>query len=136
MWGGLPKDAKVENLTMNTDLAASNTYVADIKKSIHEVGCVPENALGDIGAISNTSGVALQIMNMPLVERTNVKRTYSGIALQKVNKLIIFMGIFHKLIQKPTDKLKKLHEHMKSLYTKGYLDCMRNATIGMSMDNE
>ena len=34
------------------------------------------------------------------------------------------------------DKLKKLHEHMKSLYTKGYLDCMRNATIGMSMDNE
>ena len=34
------------------------------------------------------------------------------------------------------DQLKKLHEHMKSLYTKGYLDCMRNATIGMSMDNE
>lgn len=32
------------------------------------------------------------------------------------------------------DKLKKLHEHMKSLYTKGYLDCMRNATIGMSME--
>ena len=22
------------------------------------------------------------------------------------------------------DKLKKLHEHMKLLYTKGYLDCM------------
>lgn len=103
MWGGLPKDAKVENLTMNTDLAASNSYVADIKKSIHEVGSVPENALGDIGAISNTSGVALQIMNMPLVERTNVKRTYSGIALQKVNKLIIFMGIFHKLIERPAD---------------------------------
>ena len=34
------------------------------------------------------------------------------------------------------DQLKKLHEHMKSLYMKGYLDCMRNATIGMSMDNE
>ena len=34
------------------------------------------------------------------------------------------------------DKLKKLHEHMKLLYTKGYLDCMLNATIGMSMDNE
>ena len=28
------------------------------------------------------------------------------------------------------------HEHMKLLYTKGYLDCMRNATIWMSMDNE
>ena len=34
------------------------------------------------------------------------------------------------------DKLKKLHEHMKSLYMNGYLDCMRNTTIGMSSDNE
>ena len=40
---------------------------------------------------------------MPLVERTNVKRTYSGIALQKVNKFMIFMGIFHKLIERPAD---------------------------------
>lgn len=107
MWGGLPKDARVENLTMNTDLQASTTYQASVKKALHEVGFVPENALGDIGAISNTSGVALQIMYMPLIERTNVKRIWSTRGLQQVNKMIIFMGIFHRMIEnpgyKPTD---------------------------------
>lgn len=109
MWGGLPTDARIENLTMNTDLNASTAYIADVKKAIHEVGCIPENALGDIGAISNTSGVALQIMNSPLLERTNVKRMYSTAGLQRVNKMIIFMGIFHGLFQKPAVDTKDLY---------------------------
>lgn len=34
------------------------------------------------------------------------------------------------------DQLKKLYNSMKNLYINAYLDCMRNANNGMSLDNE
>lgn len=35
-----------------------------------EIGGVPETVLGGAQAISNTSGVALQYINLPLIEKT------------------------------------------------------------------
>lgn len=101
VWGGLPKDGRVENLTMNTDMTASNTYIGGIKQAMHEVGSVPEGALGKETSISNTSGVALEVQMMPLIERTRDKRKSSSNALVKVNKLVLKIGLMEGLVEMP-----------------------------------
>ena len=78
VWGGLPKDSKVENLGLQGDLTASANYAAECKTSMCEIGGIPETVLGGAAAISNTSGVALQYINLPLIERTRVKRVSLG----------------------------------------------------------
>lgn len=78
VWGNLPKDAKVENLSMNTDLKAANDHLQKIKEGIHELTGVPEIAQGSQQAISNTSGVALHTMYLPLIERAGVKQEFYG----------------------------------------------------------
>lgn len=101
VWGGLPKDAKVENLGLQGDLVASSAYISDIKTSMCEIAGIPENVLGGASAISNTSGVALQYMNLPLIERTRIKRSSSSDGLQIVNKMITYISLYHGLIKKP-----------------------------------
>ena len=91
VWGGLPKDAKVENLGLQGDLVASVGYTSDVKTSMCEIAGIPETVLGGANAISNTSGVALQYMNLPLIERTRIKRSCSSDGLQRVNKMILFI---------------------------------------------
>lgn len=101
VWGGLPKDGKVENLSMNSDLAASNTYITETKFNMCEVGGIPEACLGGSQAISNTSGVALQYVNLPLVEKTRIKRQCTEDGLEQLNKLIILVSLTEGLITKP-----------------------------------
>lgn len=103
LWGGLPKDAKVENLALEGDLEASVSYVRDLKTAMNEIGGVPEGSLGGSQAISNTSGVALQYANMPLIERTRVKRMCTEEGLEYVNKLIILISLIEGLIKKPEE---------------------------------
>jgi hypothetical protein len=98
LWGGLPKDAKVQNLELEGELAASVEYVKDLKRAMNEIGNVPEGALGGEQAISNTSGVALQYANMPLIERTRVKRMCSEEGIEAVNKLILLISVLEELI--------------------------------------
>lgn len=101
VWGGLPKDAKVENLGLQGDLIASSTYIADTKTAMCEIAGIPETVLGGASAISNTSGVALQYMNLPLIERTRIKRSSTSDGLQMVNKMIIYISLHHELIKRP-----------------------------------
>lgn len=101
VWGGLPKDAKVENLGLQGDLTASASYITDCKTAMCEIGGIPETVLGGAAAISNTSGVALQYINLPLIERTNVKRKCTSDGLVLVNKMILFISLHHGLIVKP-----------------------------------
>lgn len=103
VWGGLPKDAKVENLSLQGDLIASNNYVQTVKTAMCEIAGIPETVLGGAKAISNTSGVALQYMNLPLIERTRVKRQCSQKGIQQINKMILFIGLAEGLIEKPND---------------------------------
>ena len=103
MWGGLAKDARVENLELKSDLAASATYIADLKLSMCEVGGIPETVLGGAQAISNTSGVALQYINLPLIEKTRVKRMNTEDGLEELNKLIFLVSLLEGLIKKPDD---------------------------------
>lgn len=103
VWGGLPKDAKVENLGLQGDLVASTTYIQDVKTAMCEIAGVPETVLGGAAAISNTSGVALQYMNLPLIERTRVKRQCSSVGIQTINKMILFIALQENLVEKPED---------------------------------
>ena len=103
VWGGLPKDSKVENLSLQGDLIASVNYTSTIKTAMCEIGGIPETVLGGASAISNTSGVALQYMNLPLIERTRIKRHCTETGLQQVNKMILYIASVEGLIEKPED---------------------------------
>lgn len=107
MWGGLAKDARVENLELKSDLGASSNYTRNIKLSMCEVGGVPETVLGGAQAISNTSGVALQYINLPLIEKTRIKRMNTETGLEQVNKLIILVSLLEGLITKPDDVVNR-----------------------------
>lgn len=101
MWGGLAKDARVENLELQGDLGASTNFINELKKSMCEVGGVPESVLGGAQSISNTSGVALQYMNLPLIEKCNQKRMSTEDGLERLNSLILLVSMLEGLIQKP-----------------------------------
>ena len=103
MWGGLPKDARVENLQMQGDLGATTNFIKDLKSSLCELSGIPEGTLGSNLAISNTSGVALQYMNLPLIEKTKVKKAATELGLETLNKMILVMSLLEGLITKPKD---------------------------------
>ena len=103
MWGGLSKEARVENLELKSDLGASSNYISNLKLAMCEVGGIPETVLGGAQAISNTSGVALQYINLPLIEKTRLKRTSTEDGLERLNKLILLVSMFEGLVRKPTD---------------------------------
>ena len=90
VWGGLPKDARVENLEGGAQgLKGAMDFLAMMKKAMHEMVGVPETALGQAQPISNTSGVALSIQFQPLMNRYHQKIIQYAHGLQRVNELII-----------------------------------------------
>jgi hypothetical protein len=90
VWGGLPKDARVENLEGGAQgLKGAMDFMALMKKSMHEMTGVPETALGMAQQISNTSGVALSIQFQPLMNKWNQKVTQYSRGIQRINELII-----------------------------------------------
>ena len=116
MWGGLPTDARVENLELRGDLTASKEYLDSTKRAMHEVGNMPEGALGAQQAISNTSGVALQITMLPLIDRTVVKRALTGKFITEINKFIIKIGLTEGLIEVDLDKWRSGDTYAKDVY--------------------
>lgn len=91
----LPKDAKVENLQAIEELQGPLGYMELLKRSMHELTGVPESALGQTQAISNTSGVALHIQYQPLMNRWAQKKVQYTTFLREVNTLIL-MTLAHK----------------------------------------
>ena len=89
VWGNLPKDGDVRNLSLDSDLDASNKYLDAVKENIHVMMGVPEIAQGVQQAISNTSGVALHVMYMPLIERVVEKWGYYSPWIIRVHVLCV-----------------------------------------------
>lgn len=89
VWGGIPKDGDVYNLELGGDLSSSISYLEKLKTHIHETGGVPEEALGALQNVSNTSGAALHVQYQPLMERTQKKQIGYGQGLKKINELIL-----------------------------------------------
>lgn len=90
VWGGLPKDARVENLSGGSEgLKGAMDFLAMLKKSMHELTGIPETALGQAQPISNTSGVALSIQYQPLMNKYNQKIIQYRFGLERINELIL-----------------------------------------------
>lgn len=103
VWSGLPLNAKVENLKSEGNVASSMEFVNWLKTAMHELGNIPENALGASRGISNTSAVALSIDYEPLVEVAEDKRLYFARGLKKINELILDIGKLHGDVTFPDD---------------------------------
>lgn len=89
IWGGIPKDGDVFNLELQSDLSATQEYLDSIKKHLHESGNVPEEALGALQEVSNTSAAALHVQYQPLIERVKKKQMLFGKGLRTLNRLIL-----------------------------------------------
>ena len=90
VWGGLPKDAKVQNLEGGGNgLKGAMEFLALIKRSMHEMVGIPETALGTTQPISNTSGVALSILFQPMMNKWNQKTTQYSRGIQRINEIIL-----------------------------------------------
>ena len=113
IWGGLPKDAKVSNLEMKSDSDLASGYMDNIKLAMCEVGGIPETVLGGAQAISNTSGVALQYINLPLIERTRMKKQFTEKGLELVNKYILLISVKMGLLKESEEVDKKKFYHVE-----------------------
>jgi hypothetical protein len=90
VWGGLPKDAQVFNLEGGASgIDGALKYLELLKRSMHEIMNIPETALGQVQAISNTSGVALSIQYQPLMNRYSQKVAQYGKGIERVNELAL-----------------------------------------------
>ena len=89
VWGGIPKDGDVYNLGLTSDTSAAVEYLELLKRHLFEMGSVPEETLGAIQQVSNTSAVALHVQYQPLIERVTKKQIHFGKGLRKVNELIL-----------------------------------------------
>lgn len=89
MWSGLPSDANVFNLTLDTDLSAAMQFTERLKTAMHEFAEVPENTLGQLQPISNTSGAALELTYQPLIQQSDNKRLMYSEGIKRINYMTI-----------------------------------------------
>lgn len=91
VWSNLPPpdQARVENLEMAGDLGAIDKHLERIENRIYHVGKTPKQSFDSEGlAISNTSGIAMQLMFQPLIEATIEEQDVYASAIGKGNQII------------------------------------------------
>lgn len=89
IWSGLPAEANVFNLGLGEDLNASMQFLTLLKTGMHEIADIPENSLGKLQPISNTSAAALQVTYQPLVQQADLKWISYGEGIQEINKMMV-----------------------------------------------
>lgn len=89
VWGGIPKDGDVFNLSLDADLSSSMDYIKLLRTFIGETGSVPEEVLSNLQEISNASGSSLQLQYQPVLDRTEKKQVCYGKGLRQLNRLIL-----------------------------------------------
>ncbi len=76
-------DAELRNLEMVSDLSSSIALYERLREALHEVTRVPEVATGKLDRAGTLSGVALNILYQPLLEKTETKRrTYGDLLVE------------------------------------------------------
>jgi len=89
VWAIPNEKARIQNLELGTDLNAPLAFLEKIKETMHEITGVPVNAFGTEQAISNTSGVALSLQFLPLINKVFQKCTQYAAGLSRLNEIII-----------------------------------------------
>lgn len=108
VWSNLPPpdQARVENLEMKGDLGAIEKHLLRIEHRIYQLAKTPKQCYDSEGlAISNTSGVAMQLMFQPLVEATIEEQDCYTKGISQGNKIIaaIHENIFGEDLSKLAD---------------------------------
>jgi len=99
----LPGDnAKMWNLEMVSDLSSHMEYDRRIDEAIHEIARIPAIATGKVENIGQLSGLAMQILFAPLVEKTETKRLLYGDFINELNRCFLVIGGFTKEAETPT----------------------------------
>jgi hypothetical protein len=96
VWAVPNEKAKVENLTLGAELGEALKLVELIKEKMHEIVGVPIGVLGQDQQISNTSGVALQLQYLPLMQKFRQKTTQYASGLVRLNELLILVAAVYK----------------------------------------
>jgi Phage portal protein, SPP1 Gp6-like len=89
VWSIGNKDVDIHNLENGVELEGPLDALNMLKVAMHEMTGVPEAALGQSQPISNTSGVALAIQFLPLMQKFELKKIQYGKGLQKINELAL-----------------------------------------------
>lgn len=90
------KDAKLNNLEMHSDLASSLNFAATIRADMDEQSRVPAVALGRTAEVpkGNVSGVALQLLFQPLIEKTMHKQRLYGRLIREITRAALVIAGF------------------------------------------
>lgn len=92
IWDLGSNDGKANRLDGIGPGKESMDYLHEIKLTMHETASMPEQAYGtQRGGSSHSSGVALALTMMPVVERAKEKRIRWQAALKKLAKMILYM---------------------------------------------
>jgi hypothetical protein len=97
VWTIGTKDARIENLSMDTNFAGIMGYMEMLKQAMHEMTGVPAQALGQMQPISNTSGTALSVQYQPLMQKYMLKKIQYSRLFKRINELIIL----HAAVKEP-----------------------------------
>jgi len=87
-------DAELHNLEMLNDLSSAIDFYKRLKEALHETSQIPEVALGKLESTNGLSGLALQILYQPLIEKTETKRQLYGEMLVDLNRRMLEVGDF------------------------------------------
>ncbi len=92
----LPPDGKIMAVAIASDLANSLAFQADLRSDMDEQSAVPAVALGRLKDIvkGRVSGITMELMFQPLLQKTEKKRCLYGELLIDVSKALLILGKF------------------------------------------
>lgn len=76
--------AELHNLEMQSDLASSIDLYRRLVAALHETTRIPEVATGKLDSAGQLSSLALRILYMPLIQKTESKRRTYGLAITEM----------------------------------------------------
>lgn len=89
VWSIANEKASIQNLSLGAEVEGPLAYLETLKAKMHEIVGIPVNALGEAQPISNTSGVALSLQFLPLVQVNHQTTTQYSAGLARLNEIII-----------------------------------------------
>lgn len=87
-------DADIKNLEMVSDLSTFLNFLTELRSNMDEQSRVPAVALGRLADLpkGQISGVALQLLFQPLLEKTTLKRRLYGTGIREVTRAALVLA--------------------------------------------
>lgn len=105
IWSGLPEGATVKNLSLESDLGASYSYLGYIKQALLELGETPAVML-ETPPVSNTSGAALAMQYAPILDKTARKQPQYERGYEEINYFVLRIATVLGHLHLPYDLCK------------------------------